>query len=1117
MKCSLRNRPVYFQVICYVFLVVILSMTACSKDSVSHQKLPSTELISPEYSGVHFNNALNDDPKGVNNILSFGYYYNGAGVGLGDFDNDGLVDLFFAGNEVDNRIYKNLGDLKFEDKTTSAGINQNKNWATGVSIVDINNDQLLDIYVSQGGPSGSKNNLFFINQGGFKFKEMAQSMGLADDNFGTQAAFLDYDKDGDLDIYTLNESQYEGENVGFILDQIKDEKNLRKTSGNLYRNDGNLRFSNVSKEANVLEQSFGLGIAVSDFNHDNYPDIYVANDYSVPDRLYINQKNGTFKDEIKKYTNQIAYFAMGIDIADINNDGFQEIAIVDMATSDHYRGKTLMQSMDSKLFNQLVHGLDYQYQYMFNAFQLNNGNGSYSNIAGFAGVQKTDWSWSSLLMDLNLDGKRDYFVSNGYKKYWGDNDFKIYLGKIKEQYGGNVPLNLREEIYAKMPTIPLRNLIFMNAGNLHFEQNPSYFAYPEAESFSYGTAYGDLDNDGDLELVVTNVDSKAHIIKNNARENNAGNYLTLKLKHPENSALCYNAKVKIYYDGQIQVAENSFTRGYLSSMDQRIFFGLGPAKKVDKIEILWPDDMIQIIENPSINQQLDILYSPGKKGTWEITSKKAVQLDPVAPSDIGISYQHQENQFEDFAKEVLLPQRQSTLGPSLAVGDMNNDGLDDIFLGGATGQKAQFYLQEKDGQFSLQDDVVFNYDRNTEDIDALFVDPNRDGTKEIIVASGGGGEMEGQDVLLHDRFYAFGGGKYNKISNVLPQEVKASYKIKSADLDQDGSDELLICGAAKPGKYPQSEASKLYRYQNNQYVDVTDAVIPRLSSIPLVRDVAFSHINEDQILDIIVVSEWGSPTIFCSDKDGNYTDQSDQYLSEKKHGWWSSVLAVDIDNDGDDDYILGNIGKNIKHKVKETKPLLLYANDFDDNGTLDVVLAKEYKGKIVPARGRECSSEQMPFITEKFESYSSFASADLVDILGEESIEASQKFQATDFGSYLLRNEQGKLVYEPLPDLAQIAPISSSVHVDINKDGYQDIIIGGNYYDTEYETPRQDAGRGLVLLNIQGKDFQALSPTESNLNLNGNFRKLALVQRASDQLLIASENNGPLKIYSISK
>jgi hypothetical protein len=802
---------------------------------------------------------------------------------------------------------------------------------------------------------------------------------------------------------------------------------------------------------------------------------------------------------------------MGCDLADFNNDGFQDLAVVDMATSDHFRGKTLMASMDSKAFNSYVNVLKYQYQYMFNAFQINNGDGSFSNIAGHTGVQKTDWSWAALFADMNGDGLKDYYVSNGYKKYARDNDFRIEMEKLRQKHNGTVPMEYRKEMYEKMPTIRLRNLLYMNKGDLHFDENPDHYNYPDMGTFSYGAAYGDLDNDGDLELVVNNIDDEAHIIKNNTRENNAANYLSIKLKSPKNYTLANNSLVYIYYGDEMQVNEYAFVRGYLSSMDQRLYYGLGDAKEIDRIVVKWSDGKIQELGKTNVNQEIEITYAPNKS-SFENNKKRINNLVKVDEKEAILNWTHKENNFEDFAKEVLLPQKQSTMGPALSVVDLNRDGLDDVYLGGATGQGSSFFLQTENGSFSATDGTQFN--KFFEDNDAVFVDVNGDNIEELIVASGGSGDMVGNEQLLKNRSYVIAGGMYKQAKGIIPEINTSTYRIKKADFTNDKKIELFELGAAKPGKYPLSEVNSLLTTDGKTYTNEIDALAPEFKNIPLVRDMEFSDFNNDGIQDFICVSEWGTPEIFVSNN-GQYSMATDQYIKEEKYGWWQSIKKVDIDNDGDDDFVIGNIGKNLKHKVSDKKPLYLYANDFDKNGTLDVVLAKEYKGKIVPARGKECSTEQMPFIENKIKTYKEFANSDIVDILGEKSVEESNKYKATTFASYLLINNNGTYEFQELPSYAQIAPIYDMEIVDINKDGFKDIIAVGNNYDTEYETPRLDAGRGVIILNKDGKELDALMPYESGFYLDGNFRKVDIVNRKNDKLIVAAQNNGPVVIYKL--
>ena len=1101
------------------FLLILLLFFACSEDKSTNTeatapaKPAGLSIISSSDSGITFNNALSDDPLSDKNVLSYQLYFNGAGVGIADFNNDGLEDIFFAGNEVPNELYINKGDFKFEKLDENSGINKNKTWASGVSIVDINLDGFKDIYVCQQGPypEAQRKNLFYINNGDLTFTEAAQSMGLDDANSSTQAAFLDYDKDGDLDCYVMNESKYAGVLLSAVFKDLEKKDNLLKASGKLFENTGNLKFKDVTEKAGVLNYGYGLGLAISDINGDNYPDIYVVNDYTVPDFLYINQKDGTFKESIKEFTRQITYFGMGCDVADINNDGLVDIGVVDMAAEDHIRDKTLMASMDVEKFKYYFYDLEYHFQYMFNSLQLNNGNNTFSNVAALAGILRSDWSWAAFFTDFNLDGHKDFYVSNGYRRYARDNDFRIRMDEIRNENNGTIPKSMRADVYKMMPEIKLDNKLYMSDGQLHFDDHSTTFTQESFPSYSYGAAYADFDNDGDMDLVVNNIDQKALLFKNSAKENTGNNYLKIKLD-VLNPAKKIGAKVKINTASGIQFQEYNFVRGYESCMQEVLLFGLGKDSNVNEIEIVWADGNVQKVSDVKVNQTLEIKYTKG--GQFNPSSQNLPSLLEVVDSEqIGVSFRHKENPFDDFEKEILLPQRQTAFGPALVAADINKDGLEDFYVGGAKGQSGEIYTQNQSGKFSKRDELAIASDFGSEDVDAIFVDPNQDGLMDLIVLSGGSGDFVGQEALLQNRFYANTGEKLLKIGNVLPVSTTASYKIIAENIDSDPVKELIVFGAAQPGRYPQKEKTVLLDYDGKKYVDRTDELIPELNNIDgILRDGNWTDLNNDGKLDFITVGEWSSVNVFLNE-DGKFKNKTSTYISEEKYGWWKSIKAADLDNDGDMDFILGNVGKNFKQKATTEKPLYLFSNDFDNNGTLDCVLAKYYDDKIVPARGKECSTEQMPFISEKFETYSAFANASLGDILGEEKIKEGIKLQATDFGSYYLWNENGKLVFEQMPPMAQISPINDIQIIDINKDGMDDIMIVGNDYNTEYETPRLDAGNGLVLLNKGSKKLDPLSINKSGLFAPKDAKHLITMPYQNGSLFIVANNNDQLSFF----
>ena len=1101
-------------------LLLIIILISCNQDNVTetstHKTSHNSQFVEVDNSssGISFINKLEDNPLSDRNVLSYQHYFNGAGVGVADFNLDGLQDIFFAGNEVDNEIYINKGNLKFEKLPATSGINKNKVWSSGVSIVDVNSDGYPDVYVCQQGPfsKAQRKNCFYINNGDLTFTELASEMGLDDSNYSTQATFFDYDKDGDLDCYVMNESKYAGIILAEVFKDLKKPGKLAEASGKLYENTGNLIFKDVTKKAGMLKYGYGLGLAVSDFNGDNWPDIYVANDYTVPDFMYINQQDGTFKEQVADYTKQTSYFGMGCDVADINNDAFVDIGVVDMAAEDHFRDKTLMASMNVKLFDYYFNDLGYHLQYMFNSLQLNNGNNTFSNIASLAGVLKSDWSWAAMFVDFNLDGNKDFYVTNGFRRYARDNDFRKTMEKIRNENRGVVPLDRRAELYKMMPQIKLKNKLYINNGNLHFEDESQAMTHPDIETYSYGAAHADFDNDGDQDLIINNIDQKALLLKNETIEKSSINYLKVKLDEI-NSAKKLGAKVSIKIGNDVQYQEYSFVRGYESTMEESLNFGLGSAEKVDEIKVVWPDNNVQILKDVSPNQTLKIKYARGAQYK-EAQRDNGIYKELVATS-LGIDFVHKENPFDDFEKEILLPQRQTAFGPAMAVGDINGDGLDDIYIGGAKNQSGTLYEQKPNGRFVKYGSQPWQAESYSEDTDAAFVDVNDDGHLDLIILSGGSGDFVGEEDKLLDRFYANDGkGSFFRIANVLPNVKMASNKIVVQNIDDDPNEELLIIGGAKPGKYPMHEASILLDYQNNKFVDVTTEVIPEINKPEgILRDAVWSDINGDGQVELIAAGEWQNLRVFVG-TDGVYNDVSSSWGIDKKKGWWRSLQAGDFDNDGDIDIIAGNVGVNFKQKATDKKPLFLYSNDFDNNGTLDCVLAKDYKGTIVPARGKECSSQQMPFVSEKFPSYNEFASASLVDIYGESKLEEGITLEANDFHSYVLWNEGGEFSMSLLPPLAQIAPISDIITIDANQDGNLDILYAGNDYNTEYETPRLDAGNGMLLLNKGDKKWETTTIAESGIYAPGEVKKIAFVKTQTQPLYIFANNNAAPLFFS---
>ena len=1062
------------------------------------RKVPASQ------SGILFANNLKEDVSSIENLFDFDYFYNGAGVGIEDINNDGLPDVFFAGNQVPNKLYLNKGGFEFEDISEQAGINQNKVWANGVTFVDINADGLIDIYVSQGGPKRDydRSNLLYINQGDLTFTEEAEAYGLDDQGISTQSVFFDMDKDGDLDCFVSNENEFYGLDPLRFYNQMEVRpQDLEKSSVQLYRND-NGSFERVSKEAGILTPSFGLGVTAGDINADGWIDVYVANDYFVPDALFINENGRSFSNQIKNYTRQITFFGMGVDMADINNDGRQDIYVLDMASSDHVRSKTLMASMDTKRFSLLVDRFELQYQYMFNSLQLNLGNNQFANIAQHAKVAKTDWSWAGLLTDFDLDGNKDIYVTNGYRRYALDNDSRIMVTQAKQAYQGNVPVDVKQRLYDALPSEKLSNILYQNVGDLGFKNNTAKWGFLEP-SFSNGASYADLDNDGDLDLVINNIDEVAFVYENLSADRKTGGYLKVRTEGITSEPF---AKVELFYQGQHQLIETKRVKGYLSSTTTDAHFGLGATETVDTVRVTWPSGKVEERYGIAANSQL----------TFQETQASAKgsnpYIDPVFGSTEinGLSFSHVENDFDDFIDEILLPYKQSTFGPYMAQGDINNDGKTDLWIGGAAGQAGAVFIQN-DAGFSKMNAPALRSDAAHEDMEGVWFDADGDSDLDLYVVSGGN-EFPASDALYRDRLYLNdGSGSLTKApESVLPDLRESGKTVVAMDLDQDGDQDLIVGNRMVPGQYPVAATSFILRQDTDGFSLATAELAPEFSTFGIVNKVISTDFDQDGTSDFIAVAEWGGIGLFKRTGE-QYVNLASEYDLADKLGWWFHVGETDLNNDGRPDYVLGNMGSNMKFSASKEKPFRVYGNDFDGNGTFDLVLSKKYNGKDVPVRGRECSSQQMPFITQKFTTYNEFANASLQDIYGEDLNTAYQAEMNTLYSAVLISTDSG-FDYVKLPAKAQLFPLMASVSSDLNQDGFEDLVLAGNIFNTEVETPRMDMGSGLILLGGP-EGYTTMDWEESGLYLDGNVKSLAMMQEL--KLLLAGTNNGPLQLRKL--
>jgi len=1103
--------------------IFILSLIGCTekKDTSNAHNIDLNETksidynfkkISSEHSDIRFNNALTHNLTTKENLFDYDFFYNGGGVGIEDINNDGLKDIFFCGNQVPNKLYLNKGNLVFEDITDTAKINIQKNWSNGVTFADINNDGWMDIYVSQGGPykKNKRKNLLFINQKDNTFSEQGALYGLDDTGLSTQSAFFDFDKDGDLDCLVMNENDYYGVDPSSFYTIMSNKQKLKENCSHLYKNI-NGKFSDITDEAGLLKPTFGLGLCVSDINNDNWLDIYISNDYYVPDAMYINNKNGTFSDKIKTTTNQVSFYGMGVDIADINNDNLNDIFVLDMASSDHIRSKTLMASMNVPKFNLLVNILNLQYQYMYNSLQLNLGNKKFNNISQLAGVSKTDWSWAGLIFDADNDQKEDIYVTNGYRRYGSDNDVRTKIYKAKRQYKGNVPLNVKEKIYNSLPSEKLSNILYKNNGDLIFK-NVTPLSGLNIPSFSNGAAYADLDNDGDLDIVVNNMDSEAFLFKNLTSENHLGNYL--KIKTIGNLSEDF-AKVSISFGGKTKTKESKRVRGYLSSVDNIIHFGLGNHATVDTVKITWLSGKIQKFYNVKANSTLSVYEKNASLSTKNNRTKKNVIFKRV--NDL-INCKHTENNYNDFNKEILLPYKQSTLGPFITKGDVNGDAKDDLYIGGASGQSGQLFIQTQNG-FQKKNIQQFNEDSKFEDMESLFFDFDNDGDNDLYVVSGGN-EFTEYSETLQDRIYINDGtGNFTRLKTTDINDYTISGKtVAKIDFDKDGDLDLIVGNRIKQQKYPINQPSLIFENSNGTFKNVTEKVAPDFSDFGIVNKVISTDFNNDGWEDFIAVGEWTGIGIF-KNENGVFKNISDKSNLDNEKGWWFSVTETDVNNDGNKDYLIGNIGLNIKFKVSKEKPIRIYADDFDSNGTLDVVLSDKYHGEYVPVRGKECSTQQMPFISKKIPTYNEFAHSSLEDIYGDKIYTAYQR-EANQFKSILLLNDGlGKFKKVELPTVAQTMPIINCDTYDFNNDGYQDIIIVGNIYNTEVETPRLDNPYALVLISNKKDNYSVLMPNKTGLYYNGNAKSVKIIKQVKlkKTFAIIGLNNDKVQVFEINE
>lgn len=1069
---------------------------------------PLFKKVSSSHSSITFSNTINETYQNYFDL--FAYVYNGAGVGVGDINNDGLPDIYFTGNEVSNKLYLNKGNLVFEDITEKAGVAGNGKWNNGVTMVDINGDNLLDIYVCKGGwreNTDQRKNLLFVNQGDLTFQEQASQYGLDESGYSIHASFFDMDNDNDLDLYVTNRP----DSFDIPLSEMVRQKKLSPTTSRdkLYRND-NQKYTEVGLKAGIGSNfGYALSVITSDLNNDGFADIFVANDFAESDYMYINQKNGTFKESIRQTTNHISMYSMGTDVADINNDGLEDIMVTEMLPEDYRRSKVSMPSMDVEGFNELVRSGMHK-QYMHNVLHLNQGNNFFGDISQIAGVTKSEWSWSVLMSDFDNDTDRDIFVANGYKRDVFDGDVHHKLAAFVRQNHNRY--NNAEELMNKefksfielYQPIVVSNYLFRNNGDLAFENVAKAWGLDEP-SISNGAAIGDLDNDGDLDLVVNNIDQEAFVYENTSK----ANFIKVKLNGPQQNTLGIGAKVTVYAGGIKQYFENKISRGYLSSNDPIVHFGLGTIANVDSIAVTWTDGRTNKVANVKANQTTTISWSDAQN---KPASTPLPTLMAEASNMLTTPFRHKENDVEEYKKQILLPHGFSKSGPFIATGDVNADGTEDFYIGGAKGQAGVLYKQI-DNRFEPTRQPAFEKDKNFEDAGSAMLDADGDGDLDLYVASGGAEFIDGSD-QYQDRLY-INDGNGNFTSGKLPVTSSSGSCVVAFDADGDGDTDIFRGGLVVVDLYPKAPRSYLLINDNGVFKDMTRDVAPQLNEPGLVKTAVAADLNNDKQPELIVSGEWMPVRIFSMDK-GIYGDVTREFLPEKTEGWWSKITVGDVDNDGDNDLLLGNIGENYKFRASETKPFQVYARDFDANGTNDIFLARYLSDStLVPIRGRECTSQQMPGIAKKFPTFLSFADSDLEGILGTD-IEMATHLQAHMFSSAIAINDNGKLTLKKLPVAAQLSVINAFVIHDFDADGKNDILVAGNKFDTEVETTPADASPGLLLRNKGDGEYQSMKSFESGFFAPFNVKDVRLIKVGSSHALLTASNDDQLRIFRVN-
>jgi hypothetical protein len=1108
-----------------ILMLLTVVFYSCNTDKNNNLSTIDTEtlftLLDAKETGIDFLNKVKNQKNF--NIFKYRNFYNGGGVAIGDINNDGLADIYLTGNMVANKLYLNKGNLTFEDISVSAGIEGNKPWSTGVVMVDINQDGLLDIYVSNAGNLKGNNhdNDLYINNGDLTFTEKASDFNLAKTGFSTHASFFDYDKDGDLDAYILNNSNIPVSSLGYAEQRDKraqDWENVpqifRGVGDMLLRND-NGKFVDVSEEAGIYGSliGFGLGVMVTDMNGDFYPDIYVSNDFYERDYLYLNNQDGTFKEDITNWTSHLSLSAMGVDIADINNDGNADIFITDMLPEADQRVKSVMEFEGYNVFK-LKQSKDFSQQYIQNTLQLNNGNSTFSEVAYFSGVAKTDWSWAGLLFDMDNDGNRDIFITNGINHDLTDLDFvNFFANEIIQKMALTGRKQAIDSIINKMPVKPQPNYAYKNNGDITFDNANKEWGF-ETPSLSNGVAYGDLDNDGDLDMVINNVNMLPFVYRNNSDSLTTNNYLKIKLEGDQVNKFGVGSTVKIYHNNKIYVQDQMPSRGFQSSMDYVMTIGLGKATKVDSLRIIWPNNKTQKWNNIEVNSTLTLKQSEATEIQSSLLPKKNKTLvSEVLKTNL---QKHQENSYSDFDYEGLINKMLSQEGPALAIGDINNDGNDDFYIGGAKNQPGLLYLNLGNGKTALSIQKSFDKDAMFEDTTAAFFDANGDGNLDLMIGSGG--NEIGQENNYKVRLYINNGkGRFDSAEKKLPSLRKNISVITPYDFDNDGDIDVFVGARSLVATYGINPTHQfLENNGDGTFIDTTEKVAYDVKSAGMITDAIWKDINKDGKKDLITVSEWDTPKIYINN--GRRLIKQKSALDDL-FGMWNVVEAADLDNDGDIDFILGNQGSNTIHKTSSENPVKMWVNDFDNNGTIEQIMTNHKNGKDYPIHMKKELTAQLVSLKKQNLKASEYAKKSIDELFSASIFKNSIMKQSTISESIIAVNEgDWNFSVKKLPSRVQLSCVCGIVCTDVNNDGNLDIIMAGNNFEFKPQYSRLDASHGSVLLGDGSLDFKWQNYNTSGFVIKNEVKHLKTISDKSGKTyLLAAINNEKPKLFLINE